>query len=117
MGNICSRNANETDNFNQPGRVVGTNPSQNAAPRASVPAKANWKATPGRTLGESDSAGAGPDEARANAAIAAQVRMLFPLLELLLTVTETRRGIFQWKGQAWYEIGGSESTDPRADVG
>jgi hypothetical protein len=74
MGNICSRSRNETDNFNQPGRVVGTNPP-NAAPRASVPAKTNWKTTPGRTLGEreSDSTNAGADEARANAAIAAQV--------------------------------------------
>jgi hypothetical protein len=71
MGNICSRN--ESENFNEPGRIVGTNPSPNAAPRASVPAKTNWKATPGRTLGQSDSTGAGADEARANAAIAAQV--------------------------------------------
>ncbi|CAG7953279.1 unnamed protein product [Penicillium salamii] len=71
MGNICSRN--DSDNFSQPGRVVGTNPP-NAAPRAAVPAKTNWKATPGRTLGESDSTNAGADEARANAAIAAQKR-------------------------------------------
>ncbi|KAJ5329332.1 hypothetical protein N7541_000506 [Penicillium brevicompactum] len=73
MGNICSRN--DSDNFSQPGRVVGTSP-RNDAPRASVPAKTNWKATPGRTLGQSDStnAGAGADEARANAAIAAQKR-------------------------------------------
>ncbi|KAJ5135838.1 uncharacterized protein N7515_005116 [Penicillium bovifimosum] len=77
MGNICSRSSNETDPFTQPGRVVGAGPSdRNAAPRAPVPTKTNWKATPGRTLGESngDGSAAGTDEARANAAIAAQKR-------------------------------------------
>ncbi|CDM30286.1 hypothetical protein DTO013E5_9267 [Penicillium roqueforti] len=76
MGNICSRSSNEADPFNQPGRVVGTNPGGTAAPRAPLPAKTNWKATPGRTLGESTtgSSTAGTDEARANAAIAAQKR-------------------------------------------
>jgi hypothetical protein len=76
MGNICSRSSNETDPFTQPGRVVGAGSSgQNAAPRAQLPTKTNWKATPGRTLGESntDGSAAGTDEARANAAIAAQV--------------------------------------------
>lgn len=76
MGNLCSRSSNETDHFSQPGRVVGTNtPRQHAAPRAPLPPKTNWKATPGRTLGESNtnSSAAGADEARANAAIAAQV--------------------------------------------
>ncbi|OQE16544.1 hypothetical protein PENFLA_c027G04379 [Penicillium flavigenum] len=76
MGNICSRSSNETDPFNQPGRVVGTSSGGTAAPRAPLPAKTNWKATPGRTLGEStaDGSTAGTDEARANAAIAAQKR-------------------------------------------
>lgn len=79
MGSLCSRPANETDPFAQPGRVVGTGPAAGrnaAAPRAPLPAKTNWKATPGRTLGVSastDGAGRGNDEARANAAIAAQV--------------------------------------------
>ena len=75
MGNICSRSSNQADHFNQPGRVVGTNPRGTAAPRAPLPAKTNWKATPGRTLGENTAGGstAGADEARANAAIAAQV--------------------------------------------
>ncbi|KAJ5185666.1 hypothetical protein N7491_006464 [Penicillium cf. griseofulvum] len=76
MGNICSRGSNETEPFSQPGRVVGTTSGKGAAPRAPLPAKTNWKATPGRTLGESNTNGstAGTDEARANAAIAAQKR-------------------------------------------
>ncbi|KAJ5860466.1 uncharacterized protein N7529_007776 [Penicillium soppii] len=84
MGNICSRSRNETDNFNQPGRIVGSNPRQHAeSPRAPVPTKTNWKGTPGRTLSGSDgrnieqnASGAheNADEARANAAIAAQKR-------------------------------------------
>ncbi|KAJ5098964.1 hypothetical protein N7532_005965 [Penicillium argentinense] len=75
MGNICSRSSNEPDAFAGTGRVVGTNPSdRSTAPRASVPAQANWKNTPGRTLGDSSPGGAqgGGDEARSNAAIAAQ---------------------------------------------
>jgi hypothetical protein len=74
MGNICSRASNDPEAFSSPGRVVGTNPSnQSAAPRASVPAKANWKNSPGRTLGDSAGAQGDSDEARSNAAIAAQV--------------------------------------------
>ena len=75
MGNICSRSSNEADPFSQPGRVVGTNSGSTDASRAPPPVKTNWKATPGRTLGESTthSSAAGTDEARANAAIAAQV--------------------------------------------
>jgi len=76
MGNICSRGSNDPEAFSSPGRVVGTNPSnQSAAPRASVPAKANWKNTPGRTLGASSTGETqgNSDEARSNAAIAAQV--------------------------------------------
>ncbi|CAL5870888.1 uncharacterized protein PFLUO_LOCUS5129 [Penicillium psychrofluorescens] len=75
MGSFCSR---ESDNFDQPGRVVGAAPSNqnDPAPRASVPSKTNWKSSPGRTLGASTSGPgeAGADEARANAAIAAQKR-------------------------------------------
>ncbi|CAI7675651.1 hypothetical protein N7533_010946 [Penicillium manginii] len=75
MGNICSRASNDPEAFSSPGRVVGTNPSnQSAAPRASVPAKANWKNSPGRTLGDSAGAQGDSDEARSNAAIAAQKR-------------------------------------------
>ncbi|KAJ5281305.1 hypothetical protein N7478_006677 [Penicillium angulare] len=83
MGNLCSRASNDPDTFSGPGRVVGTTPS-NPTPRASVPQNSNWKSTPGRTLGENSPtksqpqtqgrAGPGTDEARSNAAIAAQKR-------------------------------------------
>lgn len=74
MGNICSRSSNEPEAFAGPGRVVGASPAgQSSAPRASVPAKANWQSSPGRTLGESSPQQGGGDEARSNAAIAAQV--------------------------------------------
>ncbi|KAJ5777450.1 hypothetical protein N7520_000696 [Penicillium odoratum] len=76
MGNICSRSSdNDPDAFTGPGRPVGT-ASQNPTPRASVPPNANWKSSPGRTLGETSPAGAqgAGDEARSNAAIAAQKR-------------------------------------------
>ncbi|KAI2790181.1 hypothetical protein POX_d05687 [Penicillium oxalicum] len=76
MGNICSRSSNQPEAFTGPGRVVGAPPSapQSNAPRASVPAKANWQSSPGRTLGESSPQQGGGDEARSNAAIAAQKR-------------------------------------------
>lgn len=74
MGNICSRSSNEPEAFSGPGRVVGASPSQ-PAPRAPLPTK-NWKNTPGRTLGESGETQGGADEARSNAAIAAQVTPL-----------------------------------------
>ncbi|KAJ5113623.1 hypothetical protein N7456_002157 [Penicillium angulare] len=83
MGNLCSRASNDPDAFSGPGRVVGTTPS-NPTPRASVPQNTNWKSTPGRTLGDNSPTqsqsqtqggpGAGTDEARSNAAIAAQKR-------------------------------------------
>ncbi|KAJ5880773.1 uncharacterized protein N7473_011826 [Penicillium subrubescens] len=75
MGNICSRSSNEPEAFAGPGRVVGAPPAgQSTAPRASVPAKGNWQSSPGRTLGESSPQQGGGDEARSNAAIAAQKR-------------------------------------------
>jgi hypothetical protein len=74
MGNICSRSSNEPEAFAGPGRVVGASTAGSSnAPRASVPAKANWQNSPGRTLGESSPQQGGNDEARSNAAIAAQV--------------------------------------------
>ena len=77
MGNICSRSANKPESFAGPGRVVGTAPTPNSAPRASVPQNTNWKNTPGRTLGESPAGTqGGGDEARSNAAIAAQVNTI-----------------------------------------
>ncbi|KAJ5630778.1 uncharacterized protein N7484_010878 [Penicillium longicatenatum] len=77
MGNICSRSSNnDQEAFTGPGRVVGTSNQSNSAPRASVPSSTNWKSSPGRTLGETSTGGAqgASDEARSNAAIAAQKR-------------------------------------------
>lgn len=93
MGNICSRSKNESEAepFARPGRVLGSS-ADNSAPRASVPAnaksKSHWQ-SPGRTLGggggggENANPGAGTasgtgavedtDDARAKAALAAQV--------------------------------------------
>ena len=75
MGNICSRSSNDSDAFAGPGRVVGTSNQSKPAPRASIPANKDWKSTPGRTLGQTPAGGVqgGEDEARSNAAIAAQV--------------------------------------------
>lgn len=77
MGNICSRSANKADTTS-PGRVLGTSnqQSQDSSHKTSAPPKTtNWKQSPGRTLGDSSPSGAqgGADEARSNAAIAAQV--------------------------------------------
>ncbi|OQD77522.1 hypothetical protein PENDEC_c002G06728 [Penicillium decumbens] len=73
MGNICSRSSNKPEGFSGPGRVVGAPATSPSAPRAPVPAK-NWKNTPGRTLGESSETQGSADDARSNAAIAAQKR-------------------------------------------
>ncbi|KAJ5893925.1 hypothetical protein N7495_005616 [Penicillium taxi] len=78
MGNICSRSSNEPEAFASPGHVVGAPTQSKPAPRATIPASKSWKSTPGRTLGETSlggtQGGAGIDEARSNAAIAAQKR-------------------------------------------
>ncbi|KAJ5939552.1 hypothetical protein N7454_003442 [Penicillium verhagenii] len=78
MGNLCSRSSNnDPEAFTGPGRVVGTSGQQNPAPRAAPPSNTNWKASPGRTLGDTSSPGGAQgagDEARSNAAIAAQKR-------------------------------------------
>ncbi|KAI1143423.1 hypothetical protein F5Y05DRAFT_152632 [Hypoxylon sp. FL0543] len=70
MGNICGKS--DSDNFSQPGRVLGSAPPQ--PERSSVPAKIGG---PPRTLGGSspspqDSSNA--DEARRRAAEAAEAR-------------------------------------------
>ncbi|KAJ5249052.1 hypothetical protein N7468_000503 [Penicillium chermesinum] len=80
MGNICSKSANKPDATASPGRVLGTSAQaqQNKASggRVAPPKSTNWQATPGRTLGESSPDGpqGSSDEARSNAAIAAQKR-------------------------------------------
>ncbi|KAI2629749.1 hypothetical protein GGR54DRAFT_277863 [Hypoxylon sp. NC1633] len=77
MGNICGKS--ESENFAQPGRVLGSAPPQ--PERASVPAKIS---SPPRTLGGSDAppppqsdaqnGGSNTDEARRRAAEAAEAR-------------------------------------------
>ena len=79
MGNLCSKSANQTDNFSGPGRTVGssTQPKPTTAP---VPAKITTS-TPGRTLGGGDGAAA-TDDARSAAARAAEVRGYTARLDL-----------------------------------
>ncbi|KAI1208826.1 uncharacterized protein F4807DRAFT_135235 [Annulohypoxylon truncatum] len=73
MGNICGKS--DSDNFSQPGRVLGSAPPQ--PERASVPAKVSG---PPRTLGGAGSTPKPPDtssdavEARRRAAEAAEAR-------------------------------------------
>ncbi|KAI1458993.1 hypothetical protein F4805DRAFT_98003 [Annulohypoxylon moriforme] len=73
MGNICGKS--DSDNFSQPGRVLGSAPPQ--PERASVPAKIGG---PPRTLGGEGSSPKSPDtssdavEARRRAAEAAEAR-------------------------------------------
>ncbi|XDG06546.1 hypothetical protein ABKA04_006161 [Annulohypoxylon sp. FPYF3050] len=73
MGNICGKS--DSDNFSQPGRVLGSAPPQ--PERSSVPAKVGG---PPRTLGGAGSSPNPPDlssdavEARRRAAEAAEAR-------------------------------------------
>ncbi|PGH15577.1 hypothetical protein AJ79_02359 [Helicocarpus griseus UAMH5409] len=68
MGNLCSKNANPTEPFAQPGRVLGTNPNPPQAPRAPLPPHA------GRTVGGSQGPDRGKDDPRSAAARAAEER-------------------------------------------
>ncbi|PGG96225.1 hypothetical protein GX51_07931 [Blastomyces parvus] len=70
MGSLCSKSANPTEPFAQPGRVLGTNPNPPQAPRASLPRKANA----GRTLGGGQVPAQGKDDPRSAAARAAEER-------------------------------------------
>ncbi|KAL2375988.1 hypothetical protein RJ035_008157, partial [Blastomyces gilchristii] len=58
MGSFCSKSANPTEPFAQPGRVLGTNPNPPQAPRASLPRNASA----GRTLGGGPGGGPGPGQ-------------------------------------------------------
>ncbi|OQV01352.1 hypothetical protein CLAIMM_06729 [Cladophialophora immunda] len=71
MGNLCSKSANQPDNFATPGRPVGssTQPRQTSAP---VPQKIT-SSTPGRALGGGDG-GPGVEDAKSAAARAAEER-------------------------------------------
>ncbi|KAJ9607947.1 hypothetical protein H2200_008026 [Cladophialophora chaetospira] len=71
MGNLCSKSANEPDNFSGPGRPVGSSAQPKPA-SAAVPAKITTS-TPGRTLGGAEGSTAA-DDARRAAARAAEER-------------------------------------------
>ncbi|KAL1992340.1 hypothetical protein VTN49DRAFT_4372 [Thermomyces lanuginosus] len=72
MGNVCSRSANKSDPFSQPGRVLGSASTSGQTPaKASTPPRV--ARGPGRTLGGGTSSGDAGD-ARAKAAEAAQKR-------------------------------------------
>jgi len=71
MGNLCSKSANQPDNFSAPGRPLGS--SSTAKPSsAPVPQKVT-ASTPGRTLGGSEGTSSSED-ARSAAAKAAEER-------------------------------------------
>lgn len=69
MGNLCSKSANEADNFSTPGRVLGNAPPKTTS--APVPQKL-MTSTPGRTLGTGEGS-TSPGDARSAAAKAAEV--------------------------------------------
>ncbi|RMZ89813.1 hypothetical protein DV736_g2944, partial [Chaetothyriales sp. CBS 134916] len=71
MGNLCSKSANQSDNFSGPGRQLG---SANESEPASAPIpKQVTASSPGRALGGRDGAQS-PDDARGAAAKAAEAR-------------------------------------------
>ncbi|KAL2365088.1 hypothetical protein RJZ56_001977 [Blastomyces dermatitidis] len=72
MGSFCSKSANPTEPFAQPGRVLGTNPNPPQAPRASLPRNASA----GRALGPGGGPGPGQrtEDPRNAAARAAEER-------------------------------------------
>lgn len=75
MGNLCSKSANQPDNFANPGRTLGEGTQTRAEP---APRPRNLTATtPGRTLGASEGPSS-PSDARSAAAKAAEVSKLVP---------------------------------------
>lgn len=83
MGNICSKSANQPDNFSTPGHTLGS--SAAPKPASAPPTQRLTASTPGRTLGggsDSRDGANSPDNARSAAARAAEVRIA-PLFELL----------------------------------
>ncbi|KAI1616719.1 hypothetical protein EDD37DRAFT_66324 [Exophiala viscosa] len=71
MGNLCSKSANQPDNFSNPGRTLGEDPQTRSEPG---PRPRNLTATtPGRTLGATEGPPS-PDDARSAAARAAEER-------------------------------------------
>ncbi|KAJ9308229.1 hypothetical protein DTO217A2_2211 [Paecilomyces variotii] len=75
MGNICSRSANKSDPFSQPGRVLGSAPPAASTPRAPLPPKVSSSMGPGRTLGGTNGGSSTEaEDPRSKAALAAQKR-------------------------------------------
>jgi len=73
MGGICSKSSNPPDNFQTPGRVLGSAPP--AAPKtAPTPKKVTAAGGPGRTLGGPSSGTGETNDARSAAAKAAEER-------------------------------------------
>jgi hypothetical protein len=70
MGNLCSKSANQDDQFSTPGRVLGSS-SQTQPTSAPVPQKIT-SSTPGRVVGGTG-ANSGGDDPRSAAARAAEV--------------------------------------------
>ncbi|TPX14254.1 uncharacterized protein E0L32_000648 [Thyridium curvatum] len=81
MGNCCGKSSSGDDNFQSPGRVLGSAPPPaQAGDTARVPAKATKVGGPPRTLGGGDGSAAGgggggtAEDARRKAAEAAEAR-------------------------------------------
>ena len=70
MGNLCSKSANQDDQFSTPGRVLGSS-SQTQPTSAPVPQKIT-SSTPGRAIGGTGT-NSGGDDPRSAAARAAEV--------------------------------------------
>lgn len=84
MGNICSKSANQPDNFSSPGRIVGSSTQPQPA-SAAVPARLTTS-TPGRALGGGGGGDGSTavDDARSAAAKAAEVRAsVVPVLKMI----------------------------------
>lgn len=69
MGNCCGKSS--SDNFQSPGRTLGSAPPQGQAPRAAVPPQISTAGTPFGGTGATESAG----DARSAAARAAEVSL------------------------------------------
>ncbi|KPI37925.1 uncharacterized protein AB675_3204 [Cyphellophora attinorum] len=73
MGNLCSKSSNQPDNFSSPGRPLGGAATQSTPSSAPVPQKITTN-SPGRTLGGDGATPSGQDNARSEAARAAEAR-------------------------------------------
>lgn len=87
MGNLCSKSANQSDNFSSPGRVLGGAAADQGRTTAPVPAKIT-ASTPGRTLGSSQNPG-GQEDARSAAAKAAEVSAMIVVLSVSVSLASS----------------------------